>query len=319
MAFKNVALLGANGQIGNEILHALVSCPEYKFNVLAFIRPGASLNYNGDRQHISIKHLDFFEAEIDEVASLLQGIDVLVSALGGSTLPKQRLFQDAAAKAGVKRFFPSEFGMPSIVRLVDSDVGFLHPTWDLKMKCLEEAIKHPSIRDGRMSYTVIGCADNFDASREHLCNPWLRKNASDYTIHCVGNPDAKMDYTCIRDISRYLVAAICRPDLSENRQLGFSGEYISFREVGRLLETISGKPVTICTMSWDEAAQIIRDPSKAPKDMAGDSTFPVDFLVALRHVQGEGMMWRPPGQVNNDQFPEVQQTTLAAYFTELFH
>jgi hypothetical protein len=64
----------------------------------------------------------------DDLAALLadEKVDVVFSALGGKILAKQNVVQDAAAKAGARRFYPSEFGMHHVVWLPDGDV-YLNP------------------------------------------------------------------------------------------------------------------------------------------------------------------------------------------------
>jgi len=43
-------------------------------------------------------------------AELLKGVDAVVSAYGGEGMREQYKLLEAAKKAGVKRFIPSEFG-----------------------------------------------------------------------------------------------------------------------------------------------------------------------------------------------------------------
>jgi len=45
-----------------------------------------------------------------DLAELLKGVDAVVCAYGGAALGEQYKLLEAAKKAGVKRFVPSEFG-----------------------------------------------------------------------------------------------------------------------------------------------------------------------------------------------------------------
>ena len=127
MSFKTIALFGANGQMGNPIFHALISCKDQSFKILAFIRPNSTLKYDGDTSTITIHCVDLARISAETLSVLLQDVDVVVSALGGSLLPRQRVIQDAVVQAVVKRFYPSEFGMHQISRLPDAGVGIIHP------------------------------------------------------------------------------------------------------------------------------------------------------------------------------------------------
>ena len=178
------------------------------------------------------------------------------------------------------------------------------------MRYLEDTIKHPAVRDGRMSYTVIGCGENFDVPLEPILCPWCDTEAEEYIIQVVGDPEAKMDCTSVHDVAAFLVASICQPAVSDNQIFGFRSDYISHMEIADLLEKYSGKKVKLNKISPMKAAEIIRNPTSAPASLKGGSTFPVDFWLSLRLVQGQGRCWRPPGQVETLSFE--------AYFSTLF-
>ncbi|KAJ5384997.1 hypothetical protein N7517_002908 [Penicillium concentricum] len=322
--FKTIAIFGANGQMGKPVFEALVNSKEPVFKVVAFVSPGSNFNlFDYGEVNALIKRVDLMNVATDDLATLLahEKVDVVFSALGGEFLAKQSVVQDAAAKAGVRRFYPSEFGMHHVAWLPDGDV-YLNPTWAFKMKCLEDALHHPSIYDGRMTYTVVGCADAYDAPGEPLLCPWIEKDESRLknrcVIHCVGNPDAKMDYSSRVDVANFIVETLRHPERSENQLFGFRSDLISFREVAHLLQRYSGKPVKLNVISVDEMKKIIEDPSSAPEELQGDSTFPIEFLMVLRYIQGQGLFRRPPGLLNNDLFPEVKTLSVKNYFKQLF-
>ncbi|KAJ4399600.1 hypothetical protein N0V91_009344 [Didymella pomorum] len=81
-AFGTIALLGANGQIGDRIFNAQVSSKHKDFKIIAFAPPGS---------------------ESQQLAQDLEGVDA-TTALNGSALEAQGTIQDAAADAGVQRF-----------------------------------------------------------------------------------------------------------------------------------------------------------------------------------------------------------------------
>jgi hypothetical protein len=81
---------------------------------------------------VEVKTFDAKEVTRENIAQDLQGVDVVVSALNGSALKTQAIIQDAAADAGVKRFYPSEFGFHHIYRKPNDPMGYIHPAWNLK-------------------------------------------------------------------------------------------------------------------------------------------------------------------------------------------
>ncbi|KAA8643990.1 hypothetical protein EYZ11_006583 [Aspergillus tanneri] len=315
--FRTVAVFGATGQVGSAVLQALVHCKEQSFDIIAFVSPTSALEVKGELSRVDVKRIDLLKATEEELAGALQGADVVVSALGGSTLHKQRLIQDAAAIAGVRRFYPSEFGMRQVAWLPGPE-AYVHPVWALKMKTVEEAMKHPAIKAGRMSYTIVGCGEFYDVPKEPLLCPWLNPNANDYVIQAVGNPEAKMDYSSVHDLAAFLVASLCHPNLSENQDLGFCSDHISYSEIASLLQKHSGKPVRLNITSPCQMRAILKNPSSAPKELQTGSSFPVDFWMLLRHVQGLGDFWRPPGKLHNNWFPSVRPVSFDEYFAQLF-
>jgi uncharacterized protein YbjT (DUF2867 family) len=130
--FRKVALFGANGQIGDRILHALITCkrPGHTFQVVAFIPPGSDLQQKSD--NITVKIFDAEKASRDVLAKELNGIEAVVSALNGPALKAQATIQDAAADIGVKRFYPSEYGFHHIYRKRNDPMGYIHPAWNMK-------------------------------------------------------------------------------------------------------------------------------------------------------------------------------------------
>jgi N-acetyl-gamma-glutamylphosphate reductase len=137
MTFKTVALFGANGQIGSTILRALLNCRKQTFHIIQFIPPGAQ-SRSQPADNLETKNIDLDAVSRQELASALKGVDVVVSAVNGKALESQGLIQDAAADAGVKRFYPSEYGFHQIYRKPGDPRGYLHPV------C---AIQHSASKD----------------------------------------------------------------------------------------------------------------------------------------------------------------------------
>ncbi|MCJ1284878.1 hypothetical protein MMC26_004215 [Xylographa opegraphella] len=102
MSLKNVIILGAGGNLGPSILAALTSDPHFTVSVLSrhsstsTFPPGVTVHRIGD---------DYPEADL---LAAFKGQDAVVSTLSHAVGHKAII--DAAIKAGVKRFVPSEFG-----------------------------------------------------------------------------------------------------------------------------------------------------------------------------------------------------------------
>ncbi|EKG10309.1 NmrA-like protein [Macrophomina phaseolina MS6] len=317
MAYETIALFGANGQIGQRILERLSHNPKANFKVLAFIPPQDELPSAGNDHKTVIKTFDANDFSREELAKDLKGVDAVVSALNGKALNAQTIIQDAAADAGVKRFYPSEYGMHHIYRKPDDSRGYLHPLWNQKDELNEKAVLHPAVLSGKMSYTVIGCGDFYNQDREPVWCPWTRDDVSEYTIHVIGDPEMRADFTHLDDFAEYLVATLLEPEKSENQYLNFVSDTISHMEIADKLRKVTGKTVKLECFPLEKMHEIATEPQKAPAELK-QSAFPPDFWFMVKGMQGQGRFRRPRGQIHNDVFPDVERTTFEKYFTQKF-
>lgn len=125
-----VALFGATGQIGRAILAALIATRAHE--VIQLVHPHSvqkakdAVKELDAEDTVTTVSLDVCECSVEELHPVLCGIEVVVSALNGKALGAQEKIQDGAAKAGVGRFYPSEYGMHNIYHTPEG-YGYLHP------------------------------------------------------------------------------------------------------------------------------------------------------------------------------------------------
>ena len=134
---SKIALFGATGQIGRSILSALLDA---NFQVLQFITPGSESRAKPESPSLSTAVVDLGCISRDDLASILSGVQTVICALNGKSLEAQQLIQDAAWDAGVRRFYPSEFGMHHIYRKPGDTFGYIHPV----RLCLQSQTIHSS-------------------------------------------------------------------------------------------------------------------------------------------------------------------------------
>ncbi|PPJ55465.1 hypothetical protein CBER1_08033 [Cercospora berteroae] len=113
MAPLQIGLLGATGETGSSIFNGLISSPQASdFHVTALVRP-SSLSKPANQalkshKNVSLRALDL-TASHEEITSSLQGIEILISAIGAQEQLSQIQLATAAKAAGVKRFLPCAF------------------------------------------------------------------------------------------------------------------------------------------------------------------------------------------------------------------
>ncbi|KAJ1309095.1 hypothetical protein OPQ81_004773 [Rhizoctonia solani] len=110
MSAKIVALAGANGYVGKAFAKAFLDIDTFEVRLLVRTESiGATAYQEYKKRGASLCAISY-----DDEASLikaLDGVDVLVSAVGAAGLTSSQIpLIKAAKQAGVKLFFPSEYG-----------------------------------------------------------------------------------------------------------------------------------------------------------------------------------------------------------------
>ncbi|KAL4792932.1 hypothetical protein BDV19DRAFT_400293 [Aspergillus venezuelensis] len=164
-------------------------------------------------------------------------------ALNGAALEAQEKIQDAADEADVRRFYPSEY--------VTANRNALH---------------HPAIKPGRMTYTLIGCGDFYNQDRESTWCPWTQVD---------------IDFTHIDDLVSFVVKTVQNPVVAEYRSLNVVTDRISYDETADLLEGYSGKKIEKGVYLVDAMERAWNNPRDVPDEVKGKSAFPDDFPMLV--------------------------------------
>ncbi|MGF1885143.1 aromatic alcohol reductase [Photobacterium profundum] len=146
-----VAVIGATGQVGTPLTNNLLALghevrvftrDSKNEKVATFEKQGASV--------VEVKNM----TNVDLMAQKLEGVDVLLCAVPGSkqiVTEVEPIWLDAAVKAGVKRFIPTEFG--SHTRSINWGDGVV---FDHKKEL------HQKIFDSGIGWTLIYTGGIFD-------------------------------------------------------------------------------------------------------------------------------------------------------------
>lgn len=128
---KNVAILGASGNLGPSIVNAFLK--NGSFNITAIARTESKATFPSG---VKVIKTDLTTEE--SLKKAFEGQDAVISSAGAGQLSDQKLYIDAALAAGVKRFVPSEFGSdlsdPKVVELIPLFQGKVDVTKYLESK-----------------------------------------------------------------------------------------------------------------------------------------------------------------------------------------
>lgn len=106
---KKVMIIGAGGRLGPYIISALQTDPQFTLSIL-------SRNSSTSVFPPSIKvHRIADDYPEEQLLSAFRGQDAVISTISRFNAAQQNAIVDAAIKAGVKRFVPSNFGIDSEV------------------------------------------------------------------------------------------------------------------------------------------------------------------------------------------------------------
>ena len=104
MTIRKVAIVGANGNLGPSVLQALLDVPT--FNVTVITRRASKSKYSDSVRLAYVAD----DPTAEELQGALTGQDAVVCTFAGTNDELQIRYADAAAKVGVRRFIPADFG-----------------------------------------------------------------------------------------------------------------------------------------------------------------------------------------------------------------
>lgn len=190
----------------------------------------------------------------DYSASSLQaaftGQDVVISIVGPDGYASQKVIVDAAIAAGVKRFFPSEFGP-----LANSEnVAFL-PSLAVKRDLLDYLIS----KEESISWTAVQTGAFFDWG---LKVGFLGFDLANRKANIFDGGHAQFHVTNVATIGQAVVATLSTPDRFErtkNQYVRVASHKLSQLEILAALERVTGKTWTVTDMDSEPLVKDARE------------------------------------------------------------
>ena len=220
-----IVLAGAAGDLGLRIAKALVA---QGASVRALLRPDAS---GADRTKLSSLGVAVVQADatnVDAVARACHGAACVVSALNGLRdviVDRQGVLLDAAVKAGVARFIPSDYSADFTKTQPGRNRNF-----DLRRAFMARAdaalIKVTSVLNGAFM-DMLGAE-----------MPIIQKGIR--RVLYWGDADQPLDFTTKDDVAAYTAHAAV--DDAAPRILRIAGDTVSARGLAAIMGEVSGRP-----------------------------------------------------------------------------
>ncbi|KAI1753798.1 hypothetical protein F4782DRAFT_495695 [Xylaria castorea] len=251
-AIKNVVLAGATGNLGPAILEQLLKAG---FQVTVLTRQGSTHDLPAS---VTAKPVDY--DSIESLTAALQGQDAVVSTLGTAGLPKQLNLVEAAVKASVERFIPSEFGSDTTNAKNSALAVFGHKVATHKALAKEAA-------NGNISYTAIITGPFFDWGLK----AGLLINPKEKTITLYDGGERHFSTTTLESIGKAVVGVLKKPEETKNRTVYVQDAAPTLKQLKAVAEKVTGstwqgKEVSvendILPPAFAELKKEIPDPSK---------------------------------------------------------
>ncbi|KAL7948746.1 hypothetical protein V8C42DRAFT_312219 [Trichoderma barbatum] len=208
--FKNIALTGANGNVGTVILKALLEAG--RFNVTVLRRINSTSTYPD-----TVKVVDVDFESVESLAAALTGQDVLLSAVGATALgDEQKKLVDASIAAGIKRIVPSEYGCD-----LTNELTAKLPVFARKVevqKYLEEKVKTTPL-----TYTLVYSGPFFDWGLQH---DFVFKSSGSKPILFDGG-NTVFSSSTLDTVSKAVIAILSKPEETKNRAVRFQSVAIT--------------------------------------------------------------------------------------------
>ena len=219
-----IVLAGATGNLGGRIARALLARGA---SVTALIRLGAARDKPDRLQRlgVTIANVDFSIAS--QVVLACSGASCVVSALAGLRdviVEAQTVLLDAAVKAGVPRFIPSDFSI-DFTKFPPGENRNLDLRREFHKRLDKASIRATTVFDGAFAEMLTGQMPLILFKRRRVLY-W-------------GDADQRMDFTTMDDTAAFTASAALDP--STPRFLRIAGDQLSARELAVVASEVTGE------------------------------------------------------------------------------
>ena len=232
---NTLVVAGATGNLGTRIVKAL---RRQGAETVALVRPGSSDDKLKSLQDAGAEVASVDTSNVEKVSEVFGGAACIVSALQGLhdvIVDAQTVLLNAAVKAGVPRFIPSDFSTDFTASPAGENRNF-----DLRREfhvTLEKAaIAATSIFNGAFAEILTFNSPLLDMKKK--------------TIGYWGDPDWHIDFTTMDDTAAYTASAALDPDTP--KALRIASFQVSARDLQNFTKDMLGKPYELIRLGTVE-------------------------------------------------------------------
>ncbi|RYP10883.1 hypothetical protein DL764_000319 [Monosporascus ibericus] len=232
-SFKNVLLIGAGGNLGVPALKEFLQSP-YKVSILT--RQESMSTFP---EGVPVFNADY--TDISSVKAAMENQDVVISMVGGIAAGDQKVFIDAALAAGVKRFFPSEFGPYSR----DPKFSALNPVLPAK----SATVDYLRSKESMMSWSSLVTGGFFDWAMQV---GFFGFDLASRTVTLIDGGTSVFTATTLPTIGKTLIAMLDHVDNTKNQYVFVLSFNVSQKDILDIVEKVDGQKWTVKHITSEE-------------------------------------------------------------------
>ena len=218
-----ILVAGATGDLGGRIVRALL---ERGAGVRALVRHGTSQEKLGRLQALGVAIASFDPRNASDVSLACSGASCVVSALqglGDVIVDAQSVLLEAAVKAHVPRFIPSDYSI-DFTKFPPGENRNLDLRREFHKRLDEASISATTVFNGAFANLLTGQMPLILFKRKRVLY-W-------------GDPDQRMDFTTIDDTAAFTASTALDP--TTPRFLRIAGDQLSARELTSVVSEVTG-------------------------------------------------------------------------------
>lgn len=292
---KVIVVAGATGNLGQRIINALL---KKDVEIRALVRVGSDVATVKKLQNLGVAVFTVNMANVDEVAAVCRGGSCVVSALAGLrdvVIDTQKVLLNAAVRAGVPHFIPSDFSL---------DFTNLRPGENRNLDLRREFMVH--VDASPIAATTIFNGPFMDLLTDQMPLILFKPKWVLYW----GNADQRMDFTTMDDTAAF-TANVALDDAAP-RFLRVAGDRITAREVAQVMSRVSDNKFRLVRAG---GLGLLNTLIKIARVVApgGDDLYPAwQGMQYMRDMmEGRAVI----ASYDNDRYPGMRWTTVKDFLS----
>lgn len=205
---KKVCLVGANGSLGSVILDTLVKAGSFDVSVLIRANSTSEPAHSASLTKIPTSP----KMTLEELEQAVAGQDAVIAAFPLKDVNQHLRLAEAAARAGVKRFIPADYGSCDAASAqAQKHLKLYRDKHAVQQRCEELAV---TAKEGEFTWTSIVSGHFFDWGVEH---DYLHIDLETQTMLILDDGMTKASASTLVQVSRAVVKVLQKPAETQNR------------------------------------------------------------------------------------------------------